>query len=97
AVASLTPSPLAPTLPTIASTVPGFEAVILHAMYAPTGTPPAIINQVNQEVVRFLKMPETRTKILALSVEPVGTSAAELDALVKADTARWSKVIKDAG
>ena len=94
-VASATPSPLAPNLPTIASTLPGFESVILHAMYAPAGTSSTVVNQIAQEVVRFLKTPEGRNKILALAVEAVGTTPGELDALVKADTVRWAKVIKD--
>jgi tripartite-type tricarboxylate transporter receptor subunit TctC len=70
---------------------------VIHAMFAPAQTPPAIINRMNQEVVRFLNTPEAKAKLLSIAIEPVGSSPAELAAIVKADIARLSKLIKEAG
>jgi tripartite-type tricarboxylate transporter receptor subunit TctC len=51
----------------------------------------------NQEVVRFLKLPATQNQISALSSEPVGSTPQAFSAAIKAEVARMSKVIKDAG
>ena len=91
------PSALLPGLPTVASTVPGFESLVIHAMFAPAQTPAAIVNRMNQEVVRFLNTPEAKARLLAIAMEPIGSSPAELGATVKADIARLARLIKDAG
>ena len=97
AVGSAQPSVLLPGLPTVASSLPGFESIVMHAMFAPAQTPQAIINRMNQEVVRFLNTPEAKARLLSIAIEPAGSSPAELAAIVKADIARLSKLIKEAG
>jgi tripartite-type tricarboxylate transporter receptor subunit TctC len=98
AVTSAQPSPLAPGLPTVAATgVPGYEAVVLAAMMAPAKTPDAILNRLSQETVRFLKSAEARDRLFASGVDAVGSTPDELTATIKAEVARWGKVIKDAG
>ncbi len=98
AVTSAQPSPLAPGLPTVAATgVPGYEAVVLAAMMAPAKMPDAILNRLSQETVRFLKSAEARDRLFASGVDAVGSTPDELTATIKAEVARWGKVIKDAG
>ena len=98
AVTSAQPSPLAPGLPTIAASgVAGYEAVTLYGLYAPAATPAAVIERLHDESARFLQTPDIRQKLAAAGVESVGASAREFTAEIKADVARLSKVIKDAG
>ena len=98
AVGSATPSELAPGLPTMAASgVPGYDAASLHILLAPASTPAAIINRLNQEVVRLLHRAEVKQRLLSSGVEPLGSSPEELGAYIKADIAKWGKVIKEAG
>lgn len=97
AVTSAKPTALAPGLPTVAETVPGFESVSRLAVFAPAGTPAPIVNRLNQEIVRALKRAEVKEKLLAIGVEPVGSTPEALAALIKAEIERMGKVIKAAG
>ena len=95
-VASAQPSPLVPGLPTIASSLPGFESYQLIGLFAPATTPAAIIRRLNQEFVRVVNMPEVKERLFNGGVEAVGSSPEQFGATVKSDIAKMSKVIKDA-
>ena len=98
AVSTNTPSALAPGVPTAAEAgLPAFVARGSHNVFAPAGTPAAIINRLNQEMVRFLKLPDTRVKLLEQGVEPVANSPEEASAWMKSEMARVGKIIKDLG
>jgi tripartite-type tricarboxylate transporter receptor subunit TctC len=98
AVTSLKRSPNMPEFPTVAeSGFPGFEAVSWFGMFAPLGTPAAIVNRLNQEVLKVLSQPDMRTKFTQLGLDTVGSTPGEFAAVVRADVAKWGKVIKDAG
>jgi tripartite-type tricarboxylate transporter receptor subunit TctC len=98
AVATLQPSALYPALPTAhASGLPGYEAVSVTAVFAPARTPAAVINRLNQEMVRHLTRNDIREKFLATGAEVVASSPEQLGALVQSDMAKFGKVIKDAG
>ena len=98
AVTSALPSALAPGLPTVAASgVPGYEAVTMYGLYAPAQTPVAIIVRLNREAARFLQTADIREKLFGAGVETVCGSPQEFAAAIKADIARLSKVIKDAG
>jgi tripartite-type tricarboxylate transporter receptor subunit TctC len=96
-VGSLQPSQLAPDVPTIASTVPGYEAAALSCAWAPAGTPRQIVQRLYQEMVRVLNMPDIKQKLLAGGVETVATTPEKTAAYIKADVAKWAKLIKDTG
>lgn len=96
AVTSAKPSALVPGLPTVAATVPGYESISINAMFAPAGTPAAIVNRLNQETVRFLKRPDTAERLLNAGVEVVANTPEEFAVAMKADMASIGKVIKDA-
>ena len=88
AVTSAEPSALVPGLPTVAASgLPGYECGIDTGMFAPAKTPAAIINRLNQEIVRFLNTPEVKEKFLNAGVEVVGSSPEELAAIMKSDIA----------
>ena len=98
AVTSTEPSPLAPGLPTVASSgLPGYESISIYGVYAPVKTPAAIIKQLNEVMVAALQTPELRERLLAVGVEAVGSTPQEFAAAIKQDTARLAKVIRDAG
>jgi len=95
---SLQRSPNIPEYPTVAeSGFPGFEAVSWFGLFAPTGTPPAIVSKVHQDVVKVLAQPDLRTRFAQLGLDTVGGTPADLAVIVKDDIAKWTKVIKDAG
>jgi tripartite-type tricarboxylate transporter receptor subunit TctC len=97
AVTSARPTPLAPGLPAVAASLPGYESVSHLAIFAPAGTPAAIVTKLNLEIVRVLNQPEVKSKFLAAGIETLGTSPEALAAAVKDETARMGKVIKAAG
>ena len=86
-----------PEIPTIAETLPGYEADSWTGFLAPTGTPADIIARIHAEVVRISQLPETRERLTGLGFEVVGSSPEAFASLIKNDTARLGKVIRDAG
>jgi tripartite-type tricarboxylate transporter receptor subunit TctC len=97
AVTSAQPSAMYPGLPTIAETLPGYAMGSIYGLLAPAKTPVAIIKRLNQEVVRFVGLPETRERLLSIGVEAVSSTPEEFTTQIKSDVARIGKVIKDAG
>ena len=97
AVTSAAPSALFPGVPTVAASMPGYEAVALNGVFAPAGTPAAIVNRLNSEIAKFLQRAEVRERFLATGVETVGSTPAEFAATVKAEVAKWGKLIREAG
>jgi tripartite-type tricarboxylate transporter receptor subunit TctC len=98
AVASKEPSPLAPGVPTAsASGLPGYEAASMSGMFAPAKTPRVLINRINGEIVRALASDEVKQRFLNAAIEAVGTSPEQFTAILKADMAKWEKVIKTLG
>jgi tripartite-type tricarboxylate transporter receptor subunit TctC len=98
AVTSAEPSILAPGLPTVASSgLPGYESISIYGVFAPARTPQAIISQLNQAIVAVLNMPEVRERFFNSGVETVGSTPEQFAATIRADIARMSKVIRDAG
>jgi tripartite-type tricarboxylate transporter receptor subunit TctC len=96
AVTSAQPSALFPGLPTVAATVPGYESVAFFGVWAPSKLPAAIADRLNRDIVQVLKSAEVKEKFLNTGTEVVGSTSAEFAAVVKADMARMSMVIKAA-
>jgi len=97
AVTSARRSALFPELlPVSESGVSGYEAVTPVVLFAPAGTPAAIVDRLNSELAQVLKQNEVRARFLAGGLEVVASSPAELTAFMKADGARMSKVVKSA-
>ncbi|QEZ47879.1 tripartite tricarboxylate transporter substrate binding protein [Cupriavidus oxalaticus] len=99
AVTSAKPSPALPGVPTIAqaANLPQYEASSWFGMLAPAGTPPETIQRIRQEVARALNAPAVRERLLAQGAEPVGNTPEQFAALIRAETAKWAKVVKDSG
>jgi tripartite-type tricarboxylate transporter receptor subunit TctC len=87
----------APDVPTVSeSGLPGFENAAWHGLFAPVGTPDAIVVKLNTDVVRLLKVPETRDQMASQGVDIVGSSPAEFAAYVQQDIVRYAKLVKTA-
>ena len=97
AITSARASALLPDLPTVAATLPGYDMESVYCIFAPPGTPAAVVDRLNREIVRVLGEGEVRDKLLAAGIEPRGSSPAELGALRKSDMARMAKLIREAG
>ena len=98
AVTSAKPSTLAPGLPSMAEQgLPGYEAILDLGVYAPAGTPSARIERLNRDIAQVLFTNDAKEKLFRAGFEPVGSSAEQLLASVKSETAKWGKLIKEAG
>lgn len=97
ALTSLHRSPALADLPTIAETYPGFYADAWSGLFAPKGTPQAVVDKLSAEVQRILQMPEVREKLVALGAEPVGSTQAEFNAHVRREIDKWARVVKASG
>lgn len=88
---------LAPDLPTVAeSGLLGFDPVGWYAMFAPSGAPEGVINQINTEINRILRLPDVRKHFQAQGLIPSGGAPVELAEYLRMEIARWGKVIKEA-
>jgi tripartite-type tricarboxylate transporter receptor subunit TctC len=87
-----------PDLPTIAEAgVPGYQATIWSGLLAPAGTSAAIIERLNREVVKAVRAPDFRAKLLELGAESVGSTAAEWGSFLRTEIDKWQKIAKRAG
>jgi len=87
-----------PDLPTIAeSGVPGYEMLNWLGLFAPTGTPRAIVEKLNSEVLRIMRLPDVRERLNAQGSEPSPLPTDEFAAFVKSEVEKWAKVVAAAG
>ena len=68
-----------------------------YGVWVPAKTPEAVVSRLNTELVRIVNMPDVRNRIVELGGVPVGNTVAEFDAFQRAESARWAKIIKEAG
>ena len=98
AVSSKTRSPFAPDLPTVAeSGLPGFDVSVWFGVVAPSGTPKAVVSQLNGEINRILKLAEIVALFHKQGVEPLGGTPVAFAAFLREQNTKWAKVVKDSG
>ena len=95
AVTSLKRTALAPDLPAVAETLPGFESVTWFGVYGPKGMPTDLVAKVNQGVNAALADSDVKDRFARLGAEPVGGTASAFAAMVRADTVKWKKIISE--
>ena len=97
AVSSTARSEIAPGVPTVAETIPGFDATSWHGVFAPAGTPKPIVDKLHDETVKVLRQPDVKAKLEGLGVQLVGNTPEQFAEIVKSELPMWGKVLKDAG
>ena len=91
-------SAAAPDVPTVAeSGLPGFEATSWFALFAPAGTPQAVIDKLAAEAQRIYRLPEVAERLATLGLDAVLSSPDELAQYQAAEIAKWAKVVKESG
>jgi tripartite-type tricarboxylate transporter receptor subunit TctC len=94
-VTSLKRSPLAPELPPIADTLPGFESNTWFGLYGPKALPAEMVTRVNTAANQALADPEVRDKLARLGISPTTSTPAQFASMVAEDAAKWKKIITE--
>jgi tripartite-type tricarboxylate transporter receptor subunit TctC len=97
AVTTTTRSPQLPDVPTVAETVPGYEASALFGVGAPKKTPPEIIEKLNKDINEVLAESDIKARLIDLGGEPLISTPDAFGKMVVAETEKWEKVVKAAG
>jgi tripartite-type tricarboxylate transporter receptor subunit TctC len=85
-----------PQLPTVGEALPGYSVDIWSGFVAPANTPAEVIRKANADILRILAMPDVQAALARQGIEVHTSTPAEMAALVKADLARWGRVVKEA-
>ena len=96
AVTTIRKSSVLPDLPTVDSFYPGFDIDNWFSLWAPAGTPPAIINQLHAEVVKSLQHQDMKTFFQREGAEPVGSSPADFALRINREIDKYAKIIRAA-
>jgi tripartite-type tricarboxylate transporter receptor subunit TctC len=90
-------SPVFPDLPTVAETLPGFEAVLHYGIVAPAGTPKPIIDKLNAALREAVAAPDTKERMAADGTEPLASTPEEYAADIDKEETKWSAIVKKSG
>lgn len=96
-VTSREPSKLAPGVPAISATVPGFDMDGWYGIIAPLGTPKDIVAKLNSAFAQVLKLSEVQERLLGVGAEAVMSTPADFGVFLKNETQRWTRVMREAG
>jgi tripartite-type tricarboxylate transporter receptor subunit TctC len=89
---------LVPDAPTVAeSGVPGYDIAVWAGLFAPAGTPAAIVSRLYQEASRAMNAPDSREKLKGIAMDPGGMAPEQLSAMIKADIGKYGAIVKAAG
>ena len=97
AVATAKRSPNAPDLPTIAESLPGFEATAWQGLAAPAGLAPDVTKKINEAFNKVMAMPAVRDKLMAAGLAPVGGTPEQFSRFIDSEINKWTKIAKDVG
>jgi tripartite-type tricarboxylate transporter receptor subunit TctC len=99
ATSSATRLPAFPDVPTAQEAgLAGYQVTTWYGVFAPAGTPPAIVNRLHSDLVKTMQTPDVKAKLEGIGADgTVSASPAEFAALVRADTARYAKIVKEIG
>lgn len=96
AVSTAKRTPLAPELPTVGETLPGFEADSWTGLMVPAGTPPEVVGRIQAEIAKILASDDMRQRFSTMGAEGVASTPADFKAFLDAETARYAKLVKEA-
>ena len=87
---------LLPDLPPLADALPGFEATSWHGLFAPAGTPPAIVAKLSAEIQRILRAPAMSERLAAMGAKAIGNTPEEFTRFIGVERQKWADVINGA-
>lgn len=89
---------MAPEIPTVAeSGVPGFDAIAFTGFFAPAGTPQPLVEKLHTEIVRILKSPEVKARLMERGLETIGSTREEFKDYIRGEQAKWGAVVRRTG
>lgn len=97
AVTSTERSAIAPEVPVMADTIPGFEATSWHGVFAPAGTPKPIVDKMAAEMKRILELPDVKEKLAEIGAIAAPMTPEDFTKFIDGERAKWSEVVKAAG
>jgi tripartite-type tricarboxylate transporter receptor subunit TctC len=95
AVTSARPSPLAPGLPAVAQSVPGYDVTSWYGVFVPAGTPQPIVDKLGAEISKVMQADDVKKALVPLGAIPVGSSPQQFQQFVTDELTRWGKVAKE--
>ena len=90
-------NPLLPGVPVMSEVLPGFEYSVWQGLVAPAGTPAAVAARISGAVADIVRQPDVARRLADVGLEAVGSSPAEMGAVMRQDRERWGKVVKETG
>jgi tripartite-type tricarboxylate transporter receptor subunit TctC len=97
AILSARRSPIAPEIPTVAETLPGFTVDSVFGAVVPSGTPRDVVHKLSADMNKVLQTPEVRQRMADIGLSPVGNTPEQFDAYIRAEIPKWAKVVKSSG
>jgi tripartite-type tricarboxylate transporter receptor subunit TctC len=97
AITSLQRAKTAPTIPTVAETVPGFDVQSINGIVVPKATPRAIVHKLNADVITALNDPELRARLAELGLEVVTDAPEQFDDYIRTEIEKWAEVVRISG
>ena len=85
-----------PDVPTVAETVPGYEAILWYAFFGPKNLPKDVVSLLNGEITKAISTPEMKERMASEGLDPVGGPPSQFGDVLKRDVPKWTKVVKDA-
>jgi tripartite-type tricarboxylate transporter receptor subunit TctC len=97
AIMSPTRSPIAPDVPTVAETLPGFSVQSVFGAVVPSGTPREVVHKISADLAKALQSPEIQARMAQIGLTPVGDTPEQFDAFIRVEIDKWAKVVKASG
>ena len=97
AVTNLTRSAIAPEIPTVAETIPGFDVQSINGIVVPSATPRELVRKISADIVKVLQSPDLKARLGELGLQTVGSTPEQFDAYIRTEIEKWAKVVKFSG
>lgn len=97
AIMSARRSPIAPEIPTVAETLPGFQVDSVFGVVVPSATPREIVQKISADMNKVLQLPEVKQRMADIGLAPIGNTPEQFDAYIRAEIPKWAQVVKASG
>lgn len=97
AIMSAKRSPIAPEIPTVAETLPGFQVDSVFGVVVPSATPRDVVQKISADMNKVLQLPEVKQRMADIGLTPIGNTPEQFDAYIRAEIPKWAQVVKASG